>query len=459
MGQLLSKSWSFNLLLFQIFYWLISPSISLGFPVSPLISLFFVLTVLWEARLHFREKALLKPLNHRVFLLFFLNYSLFLLVLMVSRDFNYLTLSSMFRGGAFLMVLYLGVLYGRLPSLAQLKRVFIYAGSFISVLGFLKILYFYIFPTSKAWDSYTTSLTEETNYFNFPILLGLWAVLSSKKISSFKAFLVVMMSCCVYLSSSRRAFIILFLLFIVYLLKRGDKKIKLLVLALSLYFIPVNLTNFDDRLVKTFVHNLTGESRTWSEYSSIFEYRYLRIFGVNRSINSLRSERADLDLISWLPFRKEVQTTFVPEDVSDTYDKRAYDGGGRFERWAYAWDLFESGSFLQKVFGFGFQYHAKYQKKFNLENSLGYPHLTGASVFLYSGLLGGILFFSLIIISLFMILKSRDVFSIGSVGVIYLLSSLSLDIPFGTYIIMLAFIWPLFPIRGKYQGNLDLCDR
>lgn len=65
--------------------------------------------------------------------------------------------------------------------------------------------------------------------------------------------------------------------------------------------------------------------------------------------------------------------------------------GGRTTHWYYAWLIFKDYPWHKKMFGGGFNYLEMFGKKFE-ENRYDYPHNPFISAFLYSGIIGGVVY-------------------------------------------------------------------
>jgi hypothetical protein len=93
-------------------------------------------------------------------------------------------------------------------------------------------------------------------------------------------------------------------------------------------------------------------------------------------------------------FYKYLIPDTIPRDEEDNYIKSLSEDkfkGGRTARWYYAWVIFKDYPWYKKLFGGGFDYLEMYGKEFG-ESEYDYPHNPFISAFLYSGIIGGILY-------------------------------------------------------------------
>ena len=78
--------------------------------------------------------------------------------------------------------------------------------------------------------------------------------------------------------------------------------------------------------------------------------------------------------------------------------------GGRTARWYYAWVIFKHYPLHKKLFGGGFDYLEMFGKEFG-EAKYDYPHNPFISAFLYSGIIGGLLYILFMIMVFYYYLK------------------------------------------------------
>lgn len=92
----------------------------------------------------------------------------------------------------------------------------------------------------------------------------------------------------------------------------------------------------------------------------------------------------------------------------------------RTDRWKYAWELWQTKySTTQKIFGHGFDYLEWYGEKFyNNPKRYDFPHNPIISSFLYSGIIGGIVYIWFLIMSLWLYWKKRK--QLGIFFIMYL---------------------------------------
>ncbi len=82
-----------------------------------------------------------------------------------------------------------------------------------------------------------------------------------------------------------------------------------------------------------------------------------------------------------------------------------WDGNGRLTRYALAYEFFKNQTFFKKFFGSGFDYLEFYKKKLG---KIDYPHNPIISSFLYSGIIGGVVYVIFIIWVIISYLKLRS---------------------------------------------------
>lgn len=92
----------------------------------------------------------------------------------------------------------------------------------------------------------------------------------------------------------------------------------------------------------------------------------------------------------------------------------------RTDRWRYAWELWQTKySTTQKIFGHGFDYLEWYGEKFhNNPKRYDFPHNPIISSFLYSGIVGGVVYIWFLIMSLWLYWKKRK--QLGTFFIMYL---------------------------------------
>ncbi len=130
----------------------------------------------------------------------------------------------------------------------------------------------------------------------------------------------------------------------------------------------------------------------------------------------------------------------------------------RTERWKYGYYIFmQEYSFVQKVFGKGFEYMNKFGRKFR-ETDLDYPHNPFIDAFLYSGIAGGIIylwFMFLVFLNYKRFLRHHLYFFLCFI-VVFLFSFVSANthfsIPVFTFLSMVPFMTKYFVDR---EGNTE----
>jgi len=101
----------------------------------------------------------------------------------------------------------------------------------------------------------------------------------------------------------------------------------------------------------------------------------------------------------------------IPDTISrageDKYIKSLSEDkfkGGRTARWYFAWVIFKHYSLHKKLFGGGFDYLEMFGKEFG-EAEYDYPHNPFISAFLYSGIIGGLLYILFMIVVFYQYIK------------------------------------------------------
>ena len=94
----------------------------------------------------------------------------------------------------------------------------------------------------------------------------------------------------------------------------------------------------------------------------------------------------------------------------------------RIDRWRFAWFYFNQQSWYSRIFGNGFEYLKIYPVVFDIpsQKKYDYPHNPVISAFLYSGVLGGLLYLYFLLLSFFRYWKLRK--KLALFGLLYLLA-------------------------------------
>jgi hypothetical protein len=110
----------------------------------------------------------------------------------------------------------------------------------------------------------------------------------------------------------------------------------------------------------------------------------------------------------------------------------------RIKRWLYAWKLFKNYSMKEKVIGNGFKYLEFYNKKFYPNtDKIDYPHNPIISSFLYSGIIGGLVYLWFLLTSLYYYYKYRKEF--GLLFILYLATGFFVFFSYNSHFSMPAF--------------------
>lgn len=122
--------------------------------------------------------------------------------------------------------------------------------------------------------------------------------------------------------------------------------------------------------------------------------------------------------------------------------------GGRTARWYYAWVIFKHYPLHKKLFGGGFDYLEMFGKEFG-ETEYDYPHNPFISAFLYSGIIGGLLYILFMIMVFYYYIKywRYHIFFLICFLVVFFFSFVSADTHFS--IPVFAF-FSFVPFLTKY---------
>lgn len=93
----------------------------------------------------------------------------------------------------------------------------------------------------------------------------------------------------------------------------------------------------------------------------------------------------------------------------------------RIKRWLFAWQIFKDYTIVQKFIGNGFEYLDLYNKKFYPnKDKVDYPHNPVISAFLYSGIIGGLVYVWFLTLTLVYYYRYRK--EIGLIFILYLVT-------------------------------------
>jgi len=361
-------------------------------------------------------------------------------------------ISPILRGFVFLMTLTIMLKFNLRFSMSSLRKLLIFSGTLISSISLLRLIHLYFFSPAIASSNYTSSLIIDYNYFTIPILLGVISILATPP-AQFKkthGLLLIIMSMAVYLSFSRRAFLILNLALAGSLLLniKSNLKRSAFISLILLLATPLVNPNFMQATYKSIFASMGGKPDIWNQYSGIYYYRYIRIFGENVSIDKIRNDRTQISYVNlkldfnFNPFR--VIPTILPPTITPDLESQSYDSGGRIERWIFAGHLFKNYDLTKKLIGNGFSYLTLFKEKFFPQGTADYPHLLGASVLLYSGLIGLFFFSCLLFQSFRQLIQERRYYMLSLSITVLAMIVASMNTPFDSYVQLMIFALPLF---------------
>ena len=93
-------------------------------------------------------------------------------------------------------------------------------------------------------------------------------------------------------------------------------------------------------------------------------------------------------------FKISIYPDTLKQSTTDEYIKYLGDdkfNGTRLSRWYYGWIIFKEYPWYKKIFGGGFDYLELFGKKFK-DSEYDYPHNPFISAFLFSGIVGGLVY-------------------------------------------------------------------
>lgn len=438
--------------------WLMSLSIPFNLPLSPIISLFFIISLYCKKDMKLNSvKTYYKLRSNKIYVFYTLNLFIFFLASLNyiytndSNDILNYIFAAIYRGTLFLIIITSIVIHDEKISLKSIIDLSVAVGLFISILSLGNLLLNYLSQNILPAQNYTSSLIPDYNYFCLPILFAILGIFSKEVFKWRYLIILYLCSLSIYLSYSRRAFVLLnIILFMCFLFKKNLLPVQRLALALLLIVLNpmIELKSFNS-FNKTLLTATGVNQCIWSMRSGDYQWRYLKILGVNLSIENVRQERLNTAVYT-LPFI----SNFSNENCGNFGDlasvKSDYDTGGRLERWKKSFDYFYQSNLKEMILGSSFEYLNVFQRSFGKSKSIDYPHLIGASVLLYSGLIGLTAFISWISYTLILLLIKKSSFLLSTFLTFGLMSSISMDIPFSSYINIFIFTLPIF-ISSDYN--------
>jgi len=113
---------------------------------------------------------------------------------------------------------------------------------------------------------------------------------------------------------------------------------------------------------------------------------------------------------------------FAPSLNKSNFNLKKRFGSSRIKRWLFAWQIFKGYSIPQKLFGNGFKYLRLYNEEFSPnKDKVDYPHNPVISAFLYSGIIGGLVYIWFLILTLVYYYKYRE--KLGILFILFLVTS------------------------------------
>lgn len=133
---------------------------------------------------------------------------------------------------------------------------------------------------------------------------------------------------------------------------------------------------------------------------------------------------------------------------------------GRLQRWIYAWQIFQNYTISQKLIGNGFEYLELYNEKFYPnKDKIDYPHNPIISSFLYSGIIGGLVYIWFLLTSLYYYYKYRKEF--GLLFILYLVTGFFIFFSYNSHFSIPAFsMLSVVPfVINYYKKEIENNDR
>jgi hypothetical protein len=155
---------------------------------------------------------------------------------------------------------------------------------------------------------------------------------------------------------------------------------------------------------------------------------------------------------------KEVKTHDIPVKSASITNIQPGFYGSRIDRWKYSVELFINNYTLkQKIFGNGFDYLKLFVKKFG-DGKIDYPHNPFLDAFLFSGIIGGliyILYVTLVIFYYFKFYKKHKVF-FYCFSIVFIFSIVSANTHFSVPVFAILCI---IPFLSKYLNENELQEK
>ena len=151
---------------------------------------------------------------------------------------------------------------------------------------------------------------------------------------------------------------------------------------------------------------------------------------------------------------------FMPVLNIPFFDNESRLASPRIKRWLFAWEIFKDYSFTQKLLGNGFEYLDLYNEKFYPnKDKIDYPHNPIISSFLYSGIIGGLVYVWFLLTSLYYYYKYRKEF--GLLFLLYLVTGFFIFFSFNSHFSIPAFsMLSVVPfVINYYKKKIESNDR
>jgi O-antigen ligase len=142
------------------------------------------------------------------------------------------------------------------------------------------------------------------------------------------------------------------------------------------------------------------------------------------------------------------------------FDSESKLASPRIKRWLFAWEIFRDYSFTQKLIGNGFEYLELYNEKFYPnKDKIDYPHNPIISSFLYSGIIGGLVYIWFLLTSLYYYYKYRKEF--GLLFILYLVTGFFIFFSYNSHFSIPAFsMLSVVPfVINYYKKEIENNDR
>ena len=150
---------------------------------------------------------------------------------------------------------------------------------------------------------------------------------------------------------------------------------------------------------------------------AVLYFRKLKVDTIKAIISIMLALMMGIFIFTSVIGRFEVKRTIEIKKLTNRFDTVFSDTSkisSAFEqrtlRWKFAADLIQSFSLKELILGSGFSYLMDYGLEFKSDTGEDTPHNIFISSFLYSGILGGVLFIGLIILSVIFVFRYRRIY-------------------------------------------------